>query len=138
MVRAGGPGASVAIWASCSRSRLYSIRYMYVSPCKYIYDMYTGLMQDAFWEWEDDKAERNESEHGVTFREAQTVFQDPARVEFYDETHSEDEGRFAVIGFSNKGRMLFVVFTPRGERTRLISARIAERDEEDMYEQGSY
>jgi hypothetical protein len=95
-------------------------------------------MQDAFWEWDDDKTEQNEREHdGVTFTEAQTVFQDPARVELYDEDHSEEEGRFAVIGFSTKGRLLVVIFTPRGERTRLISARIAERDEEEIYEQGS-
>src|SRR6266581_6893087 len=105
MVQAGGPRASVAICASCSRSDYTAYVICMFLLCKYIHDMYTGLMQDAFWEWEDDKAEQNEREHGVTFREAQTVFQDPARVEFYDETHSEDEGRFAVIGFSNKGRM---------------------------------
>ena len=95
-------------------------------------------MQDAFWEWDDDKAERNAAEHdGVTFMEAQSVFQDPERVELYDEEHSEEEGRFAAIGFSSKGRLLLVVFTPRGERTRLIGARTTERDEEKIYEQGS-
>jgi uncharacterized DUF497 family protein len=93
-------------------------------------------MQDAFWEWDDEKAEGNARDHDVTFVEAQTVFRDPARVEFYDEEHSEDEGRHAVIGFSRKGRLLFVVFTLRAERIRLISARTAEKDEEKRYEQG--
>ena len=95
-------------------------------------------MQDAFWEWDDDKAETNAANHdGVTFTEAQSVFQDPERVELYDEEHSEEEGRFATIGFSSKGRLLLVVFTLRGERTRLVSARTTERDEEKIYEQGS-
>lgn len=95
-------------------------------------------MQDAFFEWDDEKATGNERHHdGVTFAEAITVFRDASRVELYDEEHSEDEGRFAVIGFSTKGRLLIVIFTPRGQRTRIISARIAEHDEEEIYEQGS-
>ncbi len=95
-------------------------------------------MQDAFFEWDDDKAESNLAAHGVTFAEARTAFSDSAHVELYDEDHSEDEGRFAAIGFSSKGRLLLVVFTPRGERMRIISARMAEHDEEEVYEQSSF
>ena len=76
--------------------------------------MYVYSMQDGFWEWDDEKAARSEREHGVSFLEAQSVFLDPNRIEFVDEDHSEDEGRFAVIGFSRNGRLLIVVFTPRG------------------------
>jgi uncharacterized protein len=95
-------------------------------------------MQDAFWEWEDDKEADNIRDHdGIDFIEGRSVFQDPARVEFVDEEHSEDEGRFAVIGFSNKARLLLVVFTLRGQRIRLISARKTDRDEDRRYEQGS-
>ena len=85
----------------------------------------------------DDKAERNAADHdGVSFIEARSVFQDSSRIEYYDDGHSVEEGRYAAIGFSHKGRLLFVVFTLRGERTRLINARIAEKDEEEKYEQG--
>jgi len=94
-------------------------------------------MQYGFFEWDDEKAEQNAREHHVTFFEATDVFYDPARIEFYDEEHSEEEGRYAGIGFSRKGRLLFVVFTPRVERIRIISARTAEREEEKRYEQGS-
>lgn len=66
----------------------------------------------------------------MTFEEATDVFYDAARVEYFDDGHSEDEGRYGVIGFSLKGRLLIVSFTPRGERLRIISARKAERDEE--------
>lgn len=96
------------------------------------------IVHDSWFEWDDDKAAANEQLHdGVSFHEARAVFADPARVELYDEAHSEDEGRWAVIGFSRKGRLLFVVFTTRGERIRLISARFAESDEEEIYEQES-
>jgi uncharacterized protein len=92
-------------------------------------------MQDAFYEWDDDKAAANKRHHGVSFSEAITVFDDPGCLEFFDEAHSEEEGRFAAIGFSAKGRLLFVVFAPRHERLRIISARLPERDEEQIYEQ---
>ena len=42
-------------------------------------------MQDAFFEWDDDKAASNLAEHDVSFEEARTVFGDSARVGFYDE-----------------------------------------------------
>ena len=94
-------------------------------------------MQDGFFEWDDDKAERNPIDHdGVTFMEARSVFQS-APVEIYDEDHSEEEGRYAAMGFSPKGRLLFVVFTPRGKRIRIISAWPAGRNEEQIYEQNT-
>lgn len=97
---------------------------------------YNVHIEDAFFEWDDDKAMDNIRNHGVTFQEGRSAFADPRGVEFYDEDHSEEEGRYARIGFSGKGQLLFVIFTIRGQRTRIISARIAERDEEKRYEQG--
>lgn len=95
-------------------------------------------MRGDFFEWDDDKAEENARTHdGVTFEEARGAFEDPRGTEFYDEGHSEEEGRYVRIGFSRKGRLLFVVFTVRDERTRIIGARVAERDEETIYEQNT-
>ncbi len=94
-------------------------------------------MEDSFFEWDDEKAEENATNHGITFREARGVFQDSGRVEIYDEEHSDEEGRYVAIGFSRAGRLLFVVFTPRGERTRIISARIADGQEEQIYEKSN-
>ena len=57
-------------------------------------------MQDVLYEWDDDKAAANERNHdGVSFREAITVFEDPQRVEVFDERHFGKEGRYVVIGF---------------------------------------
>jgi uncharacterized DUF497 family protein len=94
-------------------------------------------MQDAYFEWDDEKARTNSTTHGVAFEEARSAFADPHGVEFYDEEHSEEEGRYARIGFSRQGRLLFVIFTIRDQSTRIISARVAERDEEIRYEQES-
>ena len=90
-------------------------------------------MQDAFWEWDDEKAELNATKHDVTFKEARSVFSDPNRVEAWDEEHSETEDRFFAIGFSPKARLLYVVYTIRGERTRILHAHLAEREEEELY-----
>ena len=88
--------------------------------------------------WDDDKAEQNERDHGVSFDEAADAFYDPNRVELFDEGHSEDEARYVVLGFSSKGRLLFVSFTPVGKHTtRIIHARVAERKWRKVYEENS-
>ena len=68
--------------------------------------------------------------HGVSFEEAQTVFDDPLYVDFYDPDHSYDEHRYIIIGLSKQGRLLLVSYTERDGTTRLISSRevtLAER-----------
>lgn len=88
------------------------------------------------FEWNASKAERNLSKHGVSFEEAETVFDDPLYVDFYDPDHSEDEERYLIIGESNQGRLLIVSYTERGNSTRLISAREVTRAERESYEDG--
>lgn len=53
---------------------------------------------------------------------------------FDDETHSEVEHRELIIGRSNRGRLLIVSFTERGDVIRIINARKADVDERDDYE----
>src|SRR2546421_12176736 len=62
--------------------------------------------------WRDSKAARNLRKHHVSFEEATDVFYDEGRVELFDEEHSEDQGRYSIIGFSNKARLLFVSYVP--------------------------
>ena len=96
-----------------------------------------GLMKDADFEWDDDKAERNENDHEMSFKEARGVFLDPNRVELFDESRSKNEARYSVIGFSRQGRLVFVAFTIRESRIRIIHAHVAERDEEQIYEENN-
>jgi uncharacterized protein len=60
----------------------------------------------ARFTWDPTKAARNLRDHGVSFDEANSAFQDDGRVEQFDEGHSEDEARHSVIGFSSKGHLL--------------------------------
>jgi uncharacterized DUF497 family protein len=86
------------------------------------------------FEWDENKAEKNERKHGVTFDEAESVFYDPRSLTIPDPDHSETELRFIDIGMSNYDRILVVVYTERDDRIRLISARSASRKERKLYE----
>jgi uncharacterized protein len=88
------------------------------------------------FEWDESKAAVNRRKHGVTFEEASTVFADPLSVTIYDPVHSDDEDRFIILGESQRRRLLVVVFTDRGDRIRIITARVATRRERKDYEKG--
>ena len=87
--------------------------------------------------WDALKAARNARKHGVTFEEALTVFADPLSITIRDPDHSFDEERFILLGLSQRGRLLVVVHTERGEGIRLISARLAMPGERKAYEEKS-
>ncbi|KJH73368.1 BrnT family toxin [Aliterella atlantica] len=88
------------------------------------------------FEWDANKAVSNLSKHGVSFEEAQTVFDDSLYVDFYDPKHSEDEERYLIIGQSNQGRLLIVSYTETINSIRLISARELTKTEIKAYEEG--
>ena len=86
------------------------------------------------FEWDDAKAEVNVWRHGISFEEASTVFGDPLAILLPDPDHSHEEERFLVLGMSSRRRMLVVSHAERPPRTRLISARLATRQERRQYE----
>jgi uncharacterized DUF497 family protein len=88
--------------------------------------------------WSRTKAAGNERKHGVSFREAITVFGDALSLTAYDPDHSDSEDRFITMGTSAAGRLLVVVHADRDERTRIISAREATRRERKDYEDGRF
>jgi uncharacterized DUF497 family protein len=79
------------------------------------------------FEWDDSKEWENIKRHGISFKSAAQIWRDPLRIERYDDQHSVDEERWQTVGFY--GRLLFVVFTERDGKTRLISARLTEPEE---------
>ena len=87
------------------------------------------------FDWDEKKHEANISRHGVSFREAATVFLDPYVLERYDFEHSEFEERFIAIGISRKLNLLTVChcFRDDGGTIRIISARKATRREAELY-----
>ncbi|NCR41489.1 MAG: BrnT family toxin [Microcystis aeruginosa W13-11] len=88
------------------------------------------------FEWNKNKAVNNLSKHGVSFEEAKTIFDDPLYVDFYDPDHSEGEERYLIVGESDRGRLLIVSYTEKGDAVRLISAREVTRTEREAYEEG--
>lgn len=83
------------------------------------------------FEWDDEKAAVNLKKHGVSFQTAVLVFYDENRIEMYDYEHSLNEDRYNTIGMVND--VLFVVYTERKDRLRIISARPANKKERSMY-----
>ena len=87
------------------------------------------------FEWDPKKARLNVKTHGISFDEASTVFRDPLSQTIDDSLHSEDEERFVLIGRSIRGRPLVIVHTERGDRIRILSARLATNKERFRYEE---
>jgi len=92
-------------------------------------------MQYEKFIWDENKNQINIRKHGISFEEAETVFDDDFAVYIPDDEHSQDEERFIVIGESAMDRLLVVCHCYRetDEIIRLISARKAEKREINDY-----
>jgi uncharacterized DUF497 family protein len=88
------------------------------------------------FEWDPKKATANVQKHDVTFQEAATVFGDPLAITFEDPDHSVEENRYITFGLSLQKRLIAVSHMERGDRTRIISARLIDRKERKIYEEG--
>ena len=86
------------------------------------------------FEWNNQKANKNQIKHGVSFDEASTAFGDLLSFTMYDPLHSEAEDRFVLIGTSINARLLVIVHTERNDHIRIISARKATNKEREYYE----
>jgi uncharacterized DUF497 family protein len=117
----------------------------------------TVITEDGRFEWDDDKNRLNRKVHGFTFDEILEVFDDPAFLEGYDWEHSKREDRYYGIGCINNILYVIVFYTLRNlppqyknirdewpevsekapsympERKRIISARQADSDEQEEY-----
>jgi uncharacterized protein len=99
---------------------------------------YSLFMRDIDVEWDDGKNEINKREHeGMSFELAQLVFADLNRLERLDRSESNTSGeeRWQTLGMA--GKVLFAVYTERGEKKRIISARLANKAERRSYH-GNY
>jgi uncharacterized DUF497 family protein len=82
------------------------------------------------FEWDPAKARANKARHGVRFEDAQAVFADLKAIESLDA--SPDEERWHLLGRVGP-TILMVVYTERGNRVRIISARKASKREQKVY-----
>ena len=89
-------------------------------------------MREDDFEWDAEKAARNERDHGITFLQAAMAIRDPFAVEWIDDRRDYGEERINLLGMC-EGTLLFVTYTERASKIRIISARRAEKNEQDHY-----
>jgi uncharacterized DUF497 family protein len=77
----------------------------------------------------------NLKKHGISLAEGDGVLSDPLAVTIEDES-AEGEQRFVTLGANVFGSLMVVVWTPRGDDSRLISVRKPTRKERKTYEEG--
>jgi uncharacterized DUF497 family protein len=85
------------------------------------------------FEWDPEKADRNQRKHGVDFADAVLALFDPLAITILDDEYCES--RYITMGVDGLGRLLVLVYTMRRASIRLISARKADRFEQRNYEE---
>jgi len=85
------------------------------------------------FDWDKGNIERNRRRHKVSFVECEELFFNRPLVVAEDEIHSNAESRYYALGTTNGGRYLFIVFTVRTNKIRVISARDMSRRERRIY-----
>ncbi len=88
------------------------------------------------FEWDSNKDRSNQQKHNISFHEAASVFGDPLAVTFHDPEHSDEENRWLTFGLTRTEKLVIVSHTLRNEKMRIISARLMDKSERKIYEEG--
>lgn len=91
------------------------------------------LSQARGFEWDESNALKIWEKHSVSQAECEQTFFNEPLVVGQDVKHSEEERRYYVLGMTDQGRRLFLVFTMREDRIRVITARDMSRKERRIY-----
>lgn len=84
--------------------------------------------------WDEAKRKSNLKKHGLDFKDAYLVYNNPGKCTY--DASRDDEDRFMDIALAVlKGRLLTLVYTERGDDVRVISFRPASREERKQYEE---
>lgn len=86
------------------------------------------------FEWDEYNKNKNWDKHRVDFKECEEIFTNRPLKTYKDIKHSQREDRFVALGITNKGGKLYLVFTIRKSKIRIISARNMNRKERSLYE----
>ena len=89
------------------------------------------------FDWDDGNRTKNWIRHHVSTTESEEVFFNLPILLAGDVKHSQEEKRYYVLGQTNAGRRLFVSFTIRGDKIRVISARDMSQKERRIYAQAN-
>lgn len=89
------------------------------------------------FEWDEGNENKNLLKHQVSNEECEEIFFDQDKKVLKDVLHSIDEERYIIIGKTKKDRLLFIVFTIRKNKIRIISARDLNSKEKKLYEKSN-
>ncbi len=87
------------------------------------------------FDWDENNREKNWEKHQVLAGECEEVFFNLPLLLESDPDHSQKEPRYYVLGHTIAGRRLFIAFTIREDKIRVISARDMSKKERSIYEQ---
>ncbi|KKR84833.1 MAG: hypothetical protein UU32_C0043G0009 [Candidatus Woesebacteria bacterium GW2011_GWB1_41_10] len=87
------------------------------------------------FEWDEWNIDKNYLKHGTTPEEAEEAFVSERSYFFSDVKHSTVEKRFILLGKTFEKKNLFIAFTMRGKKVRIISARRMYESEVKKYEE---
>jgi hypothetical protein len=92
------------------------------------------LPKPIAFEWDKGNIDKNFIKHKVTNQEIEEIFNSKLLKTFEDIKHSQKEIRFVALGITNKKRRLYISFTIRNQKIRIISARDQSKKERSLYE----
>ncbi len=92
------------------------------------------LMKCTGFDWDTYNSDKIKTKHDVTPVECEQVFYNLPVMTGDDEKHSRSEDRFYALGQTDSGRLLFLVFTVRKDKLRVISARDMNKKERKVYQ----
>jgi len=89
------------------------------------------------FDWDNANRDKNRIKHNVNWWECEEIFFNQPLYVYKDETHSLREDRYYALGQTNNFRLLFIVFTRRKNKIRIISARDMHKKERKVYNEKS-
>jgi len=92
-----------------------------------------GFPEFSGFEWDEANREKSPRRHRVSWWECEEIFSNQPLYIVPDQEHSATENRFYALGRTHNDRLLFVVFTQRKSRVRIISARDMSKKERKVY-----
>ena len=87
--------------------------------------------------WDKGNLDKNWHKHEVKTKECEEIFFDENKKIAKDKLHSNGEKRFIILGKTKKHRLLYLVFTMRGKKIRVISARDTNKKERKLYKKNT-
>jgi len=84
--------------------------------------------------WDEGNEQKSFLKHGIVPLEAEEAFFNPNFISA-DDTHSQNEQRYRLLGRTDSRKVLIIAFTIRSNKARIISSRLANKKERILYDQ---